>query len=636
MPEFQQKQCAANVQDCPKQEEVMSIKLTALYERLSRDDGDDTKDSCSIATQKRILEEFAEKNGLTPYKHWVDDGVSGKDFNRPAFQEMLAEIEKGNIGTVCVKNLDRFGRSYLESGLHREMFRKAGVRFIAVGDNIDSSLGEDDFLPFREVINEFYVREYSKKIKAAFKSRGMNGMPMTSTPPYGYLKDPQDKHKWLVDEEASAIVKRVFQMTLDGLGPYQICVALEAEKVKTPGAYLAEKGAGLHQHHIFENQYHWTSTTVCGILKKREYLGHTVNFKSKKESYKDKRNKYVPESEWIVFENTHEPIIDQVTFDNVQRIRGNIKRRPDGWGYVHPLSGLLRCADCGAKLYVQRICNGKDKPYYTCYNYRRVPVAVECPTPHRIDADKVIELIGTTLRELVKYAKTDKAEFQKHVQETLASQQTDEVKTKKKKLTVCKKRAAELETLFRRIYEDNTLGKLDDKRYNSLSESYSAEQQNLEKEIAELSVSVEQFESGKERAGQFTELVKKYEDFNEITTSMINSFIEKIVVHERDRKHGCADYNQQVDIYFNFIGEFSLPLIEEPKVILSEEEQAAFDKKQATKERLRANYLKRKESGAYQAYREKYEPKRKARMEEKKAALFADGAKLGSTVAVNS
>ena len=454
MPNTQSDFCAATVCDCPKGAAMSNIKITALYERLSKDDGDSSQESNSIATQKRILEEYAERNNLIPYKNWSDDGFSGKDFCRPAFQEMLAEIERGNVGTVIVKNLDRFGRSYLESGLYREKFRQLGVRFIAVGDGIDSSQGDDDFLPFREVINEFYVKQYSDKIKAAYRSRGMSGKHTSSYPPYGFLKSVEDKHQWIVDPEAAAVVKRIFQMTLDGMGPYQIACALEAEKVLIPGAYLAAKGTGLHRHKVFDNPYHWNSSTICAMLKKKEYLGHTVNFKSKKDSYKDKRNHYVPEDEWVIFENTHEPIIEQETFDNVQRIRSNVKRRPDGWGYTHPLTGLLYCADCGAKLYVQRINNGKPKPYYTCYNYRKVPVGIDCPTPHRVDAGTVMELVAVVLRRVAEVAIADKEMFRKSVLERLSAQQTADIKKQKKRISVVTKRLADLEILQRKIYED--------------------------------------------------------------------------------------------------------------------------------------------------------------------------------------
>jgi DNA invertase Pin-like site-specific DNA recombinase len=441
-------------------------KITALYERLSREDGDN-QESNSIQTQKAILEKYAEQNGLTPYRHFSDDGHSGKDFDRPAFQKMLAEIEKGNIGVVCVKNLDRFGRSYLESGLYREMFRKMGVRFIAVNDAIDTAQGEDDFMPFREVINEFYLREYSKKIKAAYQSRGMAGKPTSSIPPYGYLKSAEDKHKWVKDPEAAEVIKRIFALCMDGKGMYQICCILEDEKVLCPGAYLKEKGIGLHKKHDFPNPYAWSSSTISSILKKREYLGHTVNFKSKKDSYKDKKNKYVPESEWVIFENTHEPIIDQIIFDNVQRLRANVKRYPDGWGYVHPLTGLVYCADCGAKLYVHRIYNGKDLPMYVCANSTKADNR-QC-TGHRIAAEKLIELIAEVLREITKYAKEDKAAFTRAVQERFTSKQTEEVKAQQKQLAKLNSRAADLKTLYKKVYEDNALGKLPDKQFAVLA-----------------------------------------------------------------------------------------------------------------------------------------------------------------------
>ncbi|GHU59318.1 hypothetical protein FACS1894133_5840 [Clostridia bacterium] len=257
----------------------------------------------------------------------------------------MSKIDNGNVARILLKSMDRMGRNYLQVGLYREMFRERGIQLIAINDNFNSEIGEDEFMPFKDIMSEWFVRDCSRKIKSSFHTKGISGKPMMSTAPYGYLKDPNDKNKWLVDSEAAVIVRRIFQMTMDGMGPYQICCQLESDKIYTPGYHLKLKGAGLHQSHNFENPYHWTSTTVCGILKKKEYLGHTLNFKSTKNSYKDKRNHYVPESEWLLFENTHEQIIDQATFDNVQRIRANIKRRPDGYGYVHPLTGLVFCAD---------------------------------------------------------------------------------------------------------------------------------------------------------------------------------------------------------------------------------------------------------------------------------------------------
>lgn len=612
-----------------------TTKQTALYERLSRDDGDN-QESNSIATQKRILEQYAEQHGLFPYRHWTDDGFSGKDFSRPAFQEMYAEIEKGKVGTVIVKNLDRFGRAYLESGLYRENFRKMGIRFIAIGDGIDTAFGDDDFTPFREVINEFYLREYSKKIKAAFHSRGMSGKHTSSYCPYGYYKSPEDKNQWLVDETAAAVVRRVFNLTMEGKGPYQICCILKEDKVEMPGYYLAQKGVGLHKSHVFPDPYNWTSTTVINMLSKKEYLGHTVNFKSKKDSYKDKKNKYVPEDEWVIFENTHEPIIDQETFDNVQRIRkSNVKRRPDGWGYVHPLSGLVYCADCGGRLYVHRIYNGKDKPTLVCGNYAKgsavISHGVVCESGHRIDAATVMELVHDTLRGIVSYAQNDKAAFEKAVKESLSEQRTSDVKKQSARLAVCEKRAAELEILIRKVYEDNALGKMPDKRFNALSAQYESEQTTLEKEIAELQTAVSAYESGGERASKFIALVKRYQKFEDLSVSMLNEFIEKIIVFERDRK-GCRDSGQQVDIYLNFIGKFTAPKEEtDPAALAAQEEEQRV--KRERQEKLRNAYLERKANGKQKEYERKYKERRKALRAADKAATYAEGAVIGADAA---
>jgi len=572
-------------------------KIVILYERLSRDDDTDSE-SNSIRNQKIILEDYAVKSGMTNFVHITDDGISGLRFeDRPGYVQMMEEVENGNVSTVCVKDITRLGRDYLRVGMCMETLRINGVRLIALGDGIDTAKGEDDFTPFRTVMAEFYAKDTSRKIKSAYKAKSASGKPVSSYPPYGFLKSPEDKCKWVVDEEAAAVVRRIFQMTMEGLGPYRICCALKAEKVPIPAYYLAQKGAGLHQKYSFPDPYNWHSGTVSSILRKQEYLGHTVNFKTRKH-FKDKKSHYVDESQWTIIENTHEPIIDQETFDNVQRIRGNIKRRPDGWGYLHPLSGLLWCADCGGKLYVHRIYNGKDKPTAVCGNYAKaydkVSVAqVKCESGHRIDTATVMELIRDTLKAIADYAKTDKAGFIKSVQETLAAQQTNEIKKQRKRLAVCKKRSAELETLFKKIYEDNALGKLPDKRYEALAADYGREQDALEKEIAELEASVGSYEDGSTRAKRFIELVNRYTDFTELTVPMLNEFVNKIVVHERDSK-GKIESTQKVEIHLNFIGEYLPPtLTAEPPTPEDEEE---LRKVLERREKFRQNYLKRKES----------------------------------------
>jgi len=579
-------------------------KKVILYERLSRDDDNSYTESNSITNQKIILEEYAAKNGMTNFIHITDDGISGLRFDdRPGYVQMMEEVENGNVSTVCVKDITRLGRDYLRVGMCMETLRINDVRLIALGDNIDTAKGEDDFTPFRTVMAEFYAKDTSRKIKSAYKAKSASGKPVTSYPPYGYLKSPEDKFKWIVDKEAAAVVRRIFQLTMEAKGPYQICCILKEEKVPIPAYHLAQKGAGLHQHYSFPDPYNWSSSTVCGILKKKEYLGHTVNFKTRKH-FKDKKSHYVDESQWEIKENTHPQIIDQTTFENVQRLRGGIKRRPDGWGYTHPLSGLMFCADCGGKLYVHRVYNGKDKPTAVCGNYAKAydkvsSAAIKCESGHRIDAATLMELIRDTIKAIADYAKTDKAGFIKSVQETLATQQTNEVKNQRKRLAVCKKRAGELETLLRKIYEDYALSRLPDKRYEAMSRDYGKEQDALEKEIAELQSSVERFEDGSGRAKRFIELVNRYTDFTELTIPMLNEFVEKIIIHERDSK-GKIESTQKVEIHLNFIGEYLPPSLEAKPIAPEDEEE--LRKVLELREKFRQNYLKRKASGKQQEY----------------------------------
>ncbi|MCL2638490.1 MAG: recombinase family protein [Oscillospiraceae bacterium] len=607
-------------------------KLKIAYERLSRDD-EQQGESNSITNQKLLLEEYAERNGFTNLIHLIDDGWSGTRWDRPGIVKLIEEVEAGKVGLVLVKDMSRLGRDHLRVGLLMEQFRERGVRFISVSDGVDTANGEDDFLPFRNILHEFYVRDTSRKIKAAFHSRGMSGKPTASIPPYGYLKSPEDRHKWIVDREAAEVIKRIYNLTMDGKGAYQICCILKEDKVPVPGYHLQKKGVGLHKSHVFPDPYNWSSSTICNILKKREYLGHLVNFKSKKNSYKDKRNHYVPESEWVIFENSHEPIIDQVTFDNVQRIRGNVKRRPDGWGYTHPLTGLLFCADCGGKLYCHRIYNGKDKPTYVCGNYAKgsavIRSGIVCETGHRIDATSLMGLIKDTLKSIISFAENDKTAFENAVRETFTAKHTEDTKKNGKRLIVCEQRTAEIETLYKKIYEDNALGKLPDKRFAMLSAEYENEQIALEKEISELKVSVAQFEDSWKQVAKFTALIKRYADFEEMTVTMLNEFVEKIVVHERAHK-SSIDIVQNVEIHFNFIGEFIAPIpnVEIDPAVLAEQEEEQR-KIAERKKRLRQNYQKRKANGKQKEWEQKYEKRRKALKAEKRAVLLAEGLQLG-------
>ena len=598
-------------------------KITPLYERLSRDD-ELQGESNSISNQKKMLEDFARRNGLPNPTHFTDDGVSGTRFDRPGFLAMMEEVEAGRVEAIVIKDMSRLGRDYLKVGQVMEILRQRGVRLIAINDGVDSLKGDDDFTPFRNIMNEFYARDTSRKIRSVFKSKGMSGKHLTGTVIYGYLWDKKREH-WLVDEEAAAVVRHIFALAMEGYGPYQIATKLSEEKIEMPAVHLARYGEGVNKNKTFADIYRWSASTVVEILKKREYLGHTVNFKTRKH-FKDKKSHYVDESEWTIFENTHEAIIDQETFDNVQRIRGNARRYPDGFGEAHPLTGLMYCADCGGKMYVHRTYNGKRVPQYTCGQYGKYPIGSLCPTQHRIKAEAVLTLIADMLRAIAEYSKNDRAEFIRTVQETQAAQQTADISKKRKRLAAAQKRAGELEKLICKIYEDNALGKLPDARYEALDAQYAKEQEALNAEIAELEKAVTGYEQSRKSAEKFIALIDKYENFDTLTNTMLNEFVEKILVHERARK-GSQDTTQEVEIYFNFVGRYIPPALQ--PVPLTPEEQEELRKKEERKDRLHQNYLRRKANGKQKEWEERYNAKRKAKMEAAKAAIRAEDMEKG-------
>ena len=598
-------------------------KITPLYERLSRDD-ELQGESNSISHQKQMLEDFARRNGLPNPTHFTDDGISGTRFDRPGFLAMMEEVEAGRVEAIVIKDMSRLGRDYLKVGQVMEILRQRGVRLIAINDGVDSLKGDDDFTPFRNIMNEFYARDTSRKIRSVFKSKGMSGKHLTGTVIYGYLWDEKREH-WLVDEEAAAVVRHIFALAMEGYGPYQIATKLSEEKIEMPAVHLARYGEGVNKNKAFADIYRWSASTVVEILKKQEYLGHTVNFKTRKH-FKDKKSHYVDESEWTIFENTHEVIIDQETFDNVQRIRGNARRYPDGFGEAHPLTGLMYCADCGGKMYVHRTYNGKRVPQYTCGKYGKYPIGSLCPTQHRIKAEAVLTLIADMLRAIAEYSKNDRAEFIRTVQETQAAQQTADISKKRKRLAAAQKRAGELERLICKIYEDNALGKLPDARYEALDAQYAKEQDALNAEIVELEKAVTGYEQSRKSAEKFIALIDKYENFDTLTNTMLNEFVEKILVHERARK-GSQDTTQEVEIYFNFVGRYIPPALQ--PVPLTPEEQEELRKKEERKDRLHQNYLRRKANGKQKEWEERYNAKRKAKMEAAKAAIRAEDMEKG-------
>ena len=586
-------------------------QVTALYERLSHDD-ELQGESNSITNQKRILEEYANQHGFHNIVHFTDDGISGLRFDRPGFQQMISLVETGMVGTVICKDMSRFGRDYLQVGIYTEKLRQNGVRLIALNDNVDTIRGDDEFAPFRNIMNEWYARDTSKKVRAGYQAKNLQGKHTSSSVPYGYLKSEADKNQWVVDPVAASVVRRIFNLTLEGKGPYQIASILSEDRVEIPAYYHKKLGIGLWQSREIKDPYHWGSSTIVHILSNPSYLGHTCNFKTRKH-FKDKKSHYVEQDQWTIIENTHEAIIDQDTYDNVQRVRKNIRRYPDGWGEAHPLGGLLFCADCGGKMYVHRVNNGKRIPQFTCSEYGKTPVGTRCPTQHRINADVVLTLIRETLREIVRCSMEDEAAFERMVRETAENQRVSDDGDRSVKLAEDRKRLEDLELLICKIYEDNILGKLPDTRYQFLQNQYEREQEELRAEVQRLESTPAESSDRKLSPAKFIALVKKYRDFEELTTPMLIEFIDKIMVHEREVK-GRIDSPQTIEIYFNFIGKFDLPRDDTQP---TPEEIELAERKERIRQKRHQQYLRRKENGWQAAY---YQKTRRAKKEAMDAA----------------
>lgn len=602
--------------------------ITALYERLSRDD-ELQGESNSISNQKKMLMDYAKAHDLPSPVHFTDDGISGTRFDRPGFMAMMDAVNDGTVGTICIKDMSRMGRDYLKVGQVMEMLRQKGVRLIAINDGVDTFKGDDDFTPFRNIMNEWYARDTSKKIKSVFKAKGKSGKHVASTCPYGYLKDENDGNHWIVDEEAAEIVRRIFRQTIEGYGPYQIASMLEQDKVEIPGVHMAKFGQGLHQTSKIKDPYHWSSSTIVSILRKQEYLGHTVNFKTAKH-FKDKKSHYVSQDNWVIFEDTQEPIIDQETFDLVQKIRSNVRRYPDGWGEVHLLTGLMYCADCGAKMYVHRTSNGKRIAQYTCSAYSKVPVGKLCKTQHRVNEDNVIELIKDLLRSIAEYSKLDREAFVRTVRETQEKQSTSDVVKLKTTIEADNRRLDELETLICRIYEDNILGKLPDDRYMFLSSSYEAERKKLTEEVQNCEQGIQEYNENTKSADRFIKLIDKYSHFDELTNTMLLELIDKILVHERDVK-GSSNCTQEIEIYFNFVGRYLPPeYIKEPTA----EELAQLEAERKAKAKRHEAYLRRKQSGWQKKYEAKIKAEKKAKIEAMKEELRREDQANGTYLVV--
>lgn len=525
-------------------------EITALYCRLSQDDKQEG-DSNSIINQKKILKKYALDRGYTNIQFYIDDGVSGTTFNRAGFQSMIADVETGKVKRVIVKDMSRLGRDYLQVGMYTEIFfPEHDVHFIAVNDGVDSNQEDNEFTPFRNIINEWYAKDTSKKIRAVKRSKGMAGEHIGSHPPYGYMKNPENKKEWIIDEEAAEVVREIFRLCVGGYGPTQIANILTERKILCPTYYALEKG-GKPRTALPADKFTWNGPVVAKILDRMDYLGHTVNFKTHVKSYKVHKTIYNSPDQWKVFEGTHEAIIDKETFEIVQKIRAG-KRRPTRMGEMPMFSGLLYCADCGRKLSFHRKADEPaEKHHYLCENYRSN--TANC-TMHYIRNVVVERIVLENLKEVIQYVSNYEDEFVRMIMDSDMRQRNRELSQKKKRLAEIQKRIGELDTIFQRIYEDNIIGKLSDERFMKMSKGYEDEQRTLQTEADGIQSELQQEEKKSVDVKRFLAIVKKYTDLTELTPEILREFIDKIIVHAPDKSSGRR--LQEIEIIYNHIGEF--------------------------------------------------------------------------------
>ena len=532
---------------------VMSTEaVTALYCRLSRDD-ELQGDSNSIINQKKILQKYALDHGWKNIRFYIDDGISGTTFNRPGFQEMIADIEAGIVKRVIIKDMSRLGRDYLQVGMYTEiMFPEHDVHFIAVNDGVDSKQGDNEFTPFRNIINEWYAKDTSKKIRAVMKVKGNAGEHLTTNAPYGYMKDPANPKQWVRDNDAANVVYDIGLYVMDGYGPSQIARLLKQRKILTPAAYYESKGINCNVKPQ-DDPYGWNASTVAHILDRwREYLGHTVNFKTTKKSYKSKKKIQNPESEWVIFENTHEPIWTESIADAV-RLARQTRRRPTKMGEMGMFSGMMFCADCGSIMYQCRATGfRREQEYYLCAGYRKSRDI--CGSTHSIRTVILEELILQNLCKVVSYAREQEDQFVKMVMDMDEKERSKGLAKKKKLLTDAEKRISELDRIFKHLYEDNITGKLTDERFKKLSADYEAEQAALQTQANSLREEIQEEESKCANVERFLSIVRKYTEIPELTPHILHEFVEKIVVHAVTDPHSKTNRKQEVDIYYKGIG----------------------------------------------------------------------------------
>ena len=531
-------------------------KTTALYCRLSQED-ELKGDSNSIQNQRAILEKYAKDNGFENIEVFVDDGYSGVSFNRPDFQRLLEMMEQGKVAVLITKDLSRLGRNYIEVGQYTEMlFPRWDVRYIAINDNYDSLYSEgNELAPFKNLFNEWYARDTSKKIRAVVKAKAERGERVGTVVPYGYRKDPDVKGHLLVNEDTAPVVRLIFSLCAEGKGPKVIANILREKQILKPTAYRYQTSGKYGATTDTEDIYGWNDRTVAGILDNEIYLGHTINCRTTVVSYKDKRKKDIPESEWYRFENTHEAIIDKVTWDIARKVREG-KRRRTNMGDVDKYSGLLYCADCGSKLYFVRGTTIKREAYnFICSRYRK-HMGHELCTPHTIREMALDEIVLEEIRSVTYYARANTAQFVDFIQKKSSAESRRELNAKTAELGRLEKRNGDLNALFKRLYEDHVLGKVTSEQFRMLSEGYNEEQRTILEEIPKLRKAIEDLKASATNVERFLEIVRKYTDIKELTPEILRTFISKIVIHERSRKH-AKDAEQDIDIYFAHIGNLN-------------------------------------------------------------------------------
>lgn len=534
--------------------QLESDKITALYCRLSRDD-DMAGESNSIINQKSILSKYAKDNKFQNIKFFVDDGYSGTTFTRPAFMEMMELAESGKIGTIIVKDHSRLGRNRLVIGqLLEEDFVRLNVRYIAIMDNIDSSKGLNDFLPIQDWFNEMHAKNTSQKVRAVLKNKGESGISLANNIPYGYKKDENDKTKWIIDEPSAEVVKEIFNLFIQGHGTCEIARILKEREILTPAEYSASIGIKLSSKPQ-ELKHQWNCVTVAGILDRQEYIGDTVNFKSTTRSYKDKTRVNLPKEDRKIFKNTHEPIIDEHTWNIVKQLRDNRKKYAKS-GKKSIFSGLLFCYDCGKKLYFKSpVSDKKAKEHYRCSSYKSSRASC---TSHYITDEALQNIVLENIQKVISYMKSYEDLF---IKEQLAKSTQNELKhisKNKKELEKAKNRVIEIDKLFMHIYEDNVSGKITDDRFRNLSFNYDKEQQELKIKIEQLSKDIENTEKKDTDITQFISNVKKYTEITELSPEILNELIEKIIIHQTEKIDGKKV--QEIDIYYRGVGIISFPV----------------------------------------------------------------------------